>query len=683
MATGGGFSQLTECALCLDPFKRPRALPCLHSFCEECLIGHVAHNSGPGRKFRCPNCRAEFTLPREGVSAFPLNYLLVNLQSAIEASENTTSDGKDSEIKSQDAKCSFHPKNRVEKMCKECKRLMCKKCRQCKHASRVVVVTEEADRVKKQYHKHIEQLSSKIDSLEASSKDLAVYKKATDATLDRVTKSIERECSKICDAVQIYKNEIIEDLKQRYTAEGENIRILKHEQKDFQSELDRVMGRILSLIHDESNVEAILNCENIERETGTILKKEVKKHNEVVWDFHPGDTFINHIDKRNNSVLGKLVTKDVPNGVNGAGDAKAKDGEIVIHYLPSVFISKEVPMAGNPTNGASQAQNGQALNSSSGAAAAIPFPTSNLPRAGTSHEISPGIVLRSTFSCARGQDQSANCIRDVSVCEDGSLALITGLNPGKLMLSSQTGQQRRMIGVSGNPRVQNAGGIEVLSGNCLAVSDLALGQIQIYRKDGRHVNTVGKGIAGPFGLSLMATGDLAACYLDKKCVQTFKKVNDTYFFNDLTIREFPDYSPTRFKQNCNLQGFYHPRSVAPFKENGLVVSDCRSNRVYALVLVGKGNKRKYVCAWQYGGMTGKGVGMLDNPIGICTDGQNRVLVADMNNDRIVVLSPAGEFVKELVSSRDGLCKPGAVTLKNNCLVVGDLNGIVRVFAYHP
>ena len=45
-----------ECAVCLEQYKEPKVLPCLHSFCKRCLEGLLTKH-GLAWKINCPSCR--------------------------------------------------------------------------------------------------------------------------------------------------------------------------------------------------------------------------------------------------------------------------------------------------------------------------------------------------------------------------------------------------------------------------------------------------------------------------------------------------------------------------------------------------------------------------------------------------------------------------------------------------
>ncbi|XP_078344147.1 E3 ubiquitin-protein ligase TRIM45-like [Oculina patagonica] len=50
------------CSICLDIYKEPKTISCLHTFCCECLSNHARASNRQG-KFPCPECRAEIDFP--------------------------------------------------------------------------------------------------------------------------------------------------------------------------------------------------------------------------------------------------------------------------------------------------------------------------------------------------------------------------------------------------------------------------------------------------------------------------------------------------------------------------------------------------------------------------------------------------------------------------------------------
>ena len=64
-----------RCQLCFEPFKEPRILPCLHSFCGQCLHRQI-ERSGTKQNMECPTCQRSITIPEGGVNAIPQNFHL-------------------------------------------------------------------------------------------------------------------------------------------------------------------------------------------------------------------------------------------------------------------------------------------------------------------------------------------------------------------------------------------------------------------------------------------------------------------------------------------------------------------------------------------------------------------------------------------------------------------------------
>ena len=92
MATSADYQDLEEfvtCSVCFDMFegRNPRSLPCLHSFCIDCIQGvldaarKVIKNTND---ILCPICQIPVTIPGGNVSKLPAYFLSRQIQTIIE-----------------------------------------------------------------------------------------------------------------------------------------------------------------------------------------------------------------------------------------------------------------------------------------------------------------------------------------------------------------------------------------------------------------------------------------------------------------------------------------------------------------------------------------------------------------------------------------------------------------------
>lgn len=77
---------LTTCTICLEQLNIPKYLPCLHTFCENCIATYITSSFEKDKtSFNCPVCRSNVSAPESGVmpeqwaKRLPLNFLLVGL----------------------------------------------------------------------------------------------------------------------------------------------------------------------------------------------------------------------------------------------------------------------------------------------------------------------------------------------------------------------------------------------------------------------------------------------------------------------------------------------------------------------------------------------------------------------------------------------------------------------------
>ncbi|XP_066267308.1 tripartite motif-containing protein 2-like [Branchiostoma lanceolatum] len=67
--------QFLTCPVCLLHFRDPRILPCLHTFCRECLQEWTTKQ----QPLECPTCRTQVSLPGQGVDGLKTNFYVNNL----------------------------------------------------------------------------------------------------------------------------------------------------------------------------------------------------------------------------------------------------------------------------------------------------------------------------------------------------------------------------------------------------------------------------------------------------------------------------------------------------------------------------------------------------------------------------------------------------------------------------
>src|SRR6218665_895316 len=73
-------NDITECCICLKTFTDPRMLPCIHTFCFQCLKEMVdKSDKNPGDAMPCPVCRKELSIPNDGIQSIQKNFFMTSM----------------------------------------------------------------------------------------------------------------------------------------------------------------------------------------------------------------------------------------------------------------------------------------------------------------------------------------------------------------------------------------------------------------------------------------------------------------------------------------------------------------------------------------------------------------------------------------------------------------------------
>lgn len=116
-----------QCCICLEQFKEPKLLPCLHRFCKDCLADMIKPNRG---SLPCPVCREECVVPKEGLEGFKTDFYMKNIIEYIQL-KTSAEDERTQECYS----CSQVFK--VSAYCFKCNGFLCEPCHQFHVTSKV------------------------------------------------------------------------------------------------------------------------------------------------------------------------------------------------------------------------------------------------------------------------------------------------------------------------------------------------------------------------------------------------------------------------------------------------------------------------------------------------------------------------------------------------------------------
>ncbi|KAJ8044027.1 E3 ubiquitin-protein ligase TRIM56 [Holothuria leucospilota] len=140
-----------QCSVCLERYREPKLLPCLHRYCTICLKQLIERNQGV-TVISCPECRNEVTIPTEGVDGFKTDFYMKNIIEYIQLQESLV----DEKLR-ECYNCS--KKLKATAYCFKCNGFLCKECHE-------IHLTGKSLKDHKQHALSLEDLKSKHMTLE-------------------------------------------------------------------------------------------------------------------------------------------------------------------------------------------------------------------------------------------------------------------------------------------------------------------------------------------------------------------------------------------------------------------------------------------------------------------------------------------------------------------------------------
>ena len=122
-STGDVLKKLEEqitCPICLEHFTNPKVLPCLHSFCLQCLQSVPIVLVEGNHSLPCPTCRTSCPVPDNGLASLPPSFVINNLMEVYELMRKVSAH--------QQVCCDNCDNTNADHYCKQCAKFFCPEC---------------------------------------------------------------------------------------------------------------------------------------------------------------------------------------------------------------------------------------------------------------------------------------------------------------------------------------------------------------------------------------------------------------------------------------------------------------------------------------------------------------------------------------------------------------------------
>uniref|UniRef100_A0A8K9USP6 RING-type E3 ubiquitin transferase n=1 Tax=Oncorhynchus mykiss TaxID=8022 RepID=A0A8K9USP6_ONCMY len=215
--------QFLVCSICLDHYHNPKVLPCLHTFCENCLQNYIPPES---LTLSCPVCRQTSILPEKGVSALQNNFFITNLMEVLQRDPECSRLEACSVLESVNAAaagkplcCPNHEGKVMEFYCESCETAMCLECTKGEHREHVTVPLRDVlEQHKTQLKTQLDAIRNRLPQLTAAIELVGeISKQLTDRKNEAVTE-ISSTFEELERALQLRKTALINDLENIYSA---------------------------------------------------------------------------------------------------------------------------------------------------------------------------------------------------------------------------------------------------------------------------------------------------------------------------------------------------------------------------------------------------------------------------------------------------------------------------------
>ncbi|CAH1796952.1 unnamed protein product [Owenia fusiformis] len=669
-------NDLFTCLACKKDLASPCTLPCLHTFCDACIIKPT--NNDVVKATTCPTCGEKTKLHEDTPKT--LSNFVSELQeyqksnAKLEKCCSLCTDEKPADFKcfdcmdflcgecaemhgkikvakdhkvlnidsltsndvgelyrAQPKPCNIHQGEFLKFFCRPCSKVICRDCKLIEHEGhKCVNIADQAGQDKQLLSTAMENMNPVIQGIKTNISELT-----------KNEQELSDRCNIVRDDMKTRRDnlhKIIDECYENMNAEMVTMYNTNQKKIDSYKDVFETMskshsatfqfvqtflkyGKDADIIDEKSNVTVRLNALRDEK-TPVIQLDNFKE-----WGFIKGDS--NETDLK--VLFGQIKTPP-----------KQDD---------SSSNSKETHSGSNKSEGLTDAER-KSSTVSTGLDGTEGRFISYIGTISSTASIIKGQLV-SWFNSKSSNDSARGNISGISKAPLGLLAVIDHNN--RKVKFYDNGKLKSEFSGSGKHRLQGPWDVVVLSNTNMAISDRTSKSIKIFSPQGKFVTSIGKYLKEPCGITVNSKGQLLVADYANKCV---------YIHNE---------NGSVLHTVLNLNNNW-PIYICVNQSDDIIVSDFKAHCIKVLNSHGR-VKHIY-------GTIGPDQGLLNGPLGVCTDSHGHIIVADYNNHAVHLLTPDARFKCYLLTREDGIESPRAVAIDGNGhLVVTELSGMVKIFKY--
>ncbi|XP_072048979.1 uncharacterized protein [Amphiura filiformis] len=218
-----------ECVICSDIFNDPRALPCMHPFCCECLENWAKSCSNDNSIVSCPLCKNIYRIPEEeGIKGFPGHFLVTNLQDTLD---------KAKQKKSSTNYCENHKGKKCEYFCENCGCAACSDCSALdpSHRGHSFIRLKEASRPLSSSLENLSRIVGNVEekyttAIQQTQQVKQNLDKDTDAKIQAIDEARNEHMQQVDNLVRAYKQDA-------YRKKKENVKTIEQIEEKLRVDL--------------------------------------------------------------------------------------------------------------------------------------------------------------------------------------------------------------------------------------------------------------------------------------------------------------------------------------------------------------------------------------------------------------------------------------------------------------